>query len=341
MQFVMNTSTSLKGNASNTANSSSTTPVPEYLAIAVITFVAINILAGAFGNARVCILLRKRQDRKVAHYFVASLAAIGVFSSLFNMPMLLVMTVVNYFQLQDHSVPEILCKLGFPSGHACMLVNAMTLWLMAIDRHDCVLRPFSRRLTKTNVKKFMAAIWILALITFLFFAISIRNEPYVCVKFFTYNRKITRHPYGIIFTVVFTIIYQLDKITFVIVVVTFFRIMRSFRSSAVNPLNSLQQRREKKLTWLTFQLCGIFVLFRVPATVSNAIRGRETAVKTVRLVTVALVHFTYVANPILYRKILNARPPNPLQAVTRQAGAHELVQTSAGARHNPNFTLES
>lgn len=340
----MNNSTSLDGNTPTTSIAF-TTRVPEYLAITVITFVAINILAGMFGNARICILLRKRQDlRKVAHYFVGNLAVIGVFSALFNMPMLMVMTAVNYFQLEDVSVAEIFCKIGFPSGYVCMVVNALTLWLMAFDRHDCVLRPFSRRLTTRNVKKVIAVIWIVALITAVFFAISIRNEPSVCIRFFTYNRKITRHPYGIVFTIVFTVIYQFDKITFVIVVVTFFRIMRAFRSAAVNPLNSLHQRRERKLTWLTYQLCGIFLLFRVPATISNAFRGRPdfegTAIKTARLVTVALVQFTYVANPILYGKMLTVRPPNPLGSATRQAGDRELVQTAAGARENPNFSLE-
>lgn len=338
-----NNSTSFEGNASTTS-STSTTRVPEYLAITIITLVAVNILAGTFGNAFVCILLGKRQDlRKVPHYFVGNLAVVGVFSALFDMPMLIVMTVVNYFQLEDVSVAEIFCKVGFSSGYACMVVNALTLWLMAFDRHDCVLRPFSRRLTTRNVKKVIAVIWILALITAVFFAVSIRNEPSACIKFYTYNRKITRHPYGIVFTIVFTIIYQFDKITVVIVVVTFIRIIREFRTSAVNPLNSLHQRRERKLTWLTYQLCGIFLLFRVPATISNAFRGGEfegTAVKTARLVTVALVHFTYVANPILYGKMLTVRPPNPLGSATRPAGDQELVQTAAGARENLNFSRE-
>lgn len=339
----MKNSTGVEGNFSIT-NRTSTTQVPEYLAIAVITFVAFCILAGTFANAGVCILLRRRQDlRKVPHYFVGSLAMIGIFSALFSMPMLIIMTAVNYFQIQDLSVAEIFCKVGFPSGYACMIVNALTLWLMAFDRHDCVLRPFNRRITTRNVKKVIAVIWILALITAVFFAISMRNEPSVCIKFYTYNRKITRHPYGIVFTIVFTLVFQLDKITFVIVIVTFFRIMRAFRSSTVNPSNSLHQRRERKLTWLTYQLCGIFLLFRVPVTIANAFKGGEfegTEVKTARLFTIALVHFTYVANPILHRKVLKVRPPNPLGSTTRQAGDHELVQTAAGARENQNFSLE-
>ena len=258
--------------------------------------------------------------------------------------MLLVMTAVNYFQIQDLSVAEIFCKVGFPSGYACMVVNALTLWLMTFDRHDCVVRPFNRRITARNVKKIIAVIWILALITAVFFATSIRNEPSVCVKFYTYNRKIPLDLLGIASTIIFTLVFQLDKITVVIVVLTFFRIMRAFRSSRVNSSISLHRRREKKVTWLTLQLCCIFLLFRLPVTIANGFNGGElegTGVKTARLLTVTLVHFTYVANPILYWKVLRVRPPNPLGSVTRQTGGHELVvQTAAGARQNQNFGLE-
>ena len=337
----MNNLTSLDGNFSTTGIAP-TTRVPRNLAIAVITFVAFNILAGSFGNASVCVLLRRRQDlRKVPHYLLGNLAVIGVISALFNMPLLIVMTTVNYFQIRGSSVAEIFCKVGFPSRYACMVVNALTLWIMAFDRHDCVRRPFNRRLTTRNVKKVLAVTWILALITAVYFAISIRNEPSVCIKFYTYNNKITDHGYGVVFTVVFTVLFQFDKITVVIVLITFFRILKAFRTSQVNPLNSLHQRRETKLTWLTYKLCGIFLLFRLPVTISNAFKSGEfegTIVKTARLATLALVHFMYVANPILHRKILTVRPPAQLGAAARHAG--EPVQLAAvGARENRHVSF--
>ena len=47
----------------------------------------------------------------------------------------MVMTTVSYFQIQD--VPEeveILCKVGVPSTPAVLVLNALTLSLMPLDR---------------------------------------------------------------------------------------------------------------------------------------------------------------------------------------------------------------
>lgn len=187
-----NNSTSFQANFS-TASGSPSTRVPRDVAITVLTLVAISILAGTYGNARVCILLRRRKDfRKVPHYLLGNLAVIGIFSALLNMPLLIVMTIVNYFNIRDMPVTEILCKIGIPSRYACMVVNALTLWLMAFDRYDCVVHPFDRRLTTRKVKKRIALTWIIALITVVLFAISIKNETSACIDFFPYQQHHNR-----------------------------------------------------------------------------------------------------------------------------------------------------
>jgi len=95
---------------------------------------------------------------------------------------------------------------------------------------------------------------------------------------------------------------------------------------------------------LTLQLCCIFLLFRVPVTIAHGFNGgelEETGVKTAHLLTVALVHFTYVTYRILYWKVLRVRPPNPPASPTRQTGGHEpVVQAAVGARENRNVGLE-
>ena len=167
----MNSSTSFKTNFS-TVNSTSTTPLPRGLAIFVVSFLAISVLAGTFGNARVCILLRRRRNlRKVPHYLLGSLALNGLFSTLFNIPMLIFLTVVNYFQIYDSPIVEILCKAKMPLGFALLVLNDLTLSLMAFDRQDCVFRPFNRRLKTGNVKKIIAVTWLIALITAAVFAV--------------------------------------------------------------------------------------------------------------------------------------------------------------------------
>ena len=113
----MNNSARVKANIS-TSNSLISTPLPTGLAIFAVSFMAISTLAGTFGNARVCILLRRRRNlRKVPHHLLGSLALTGRFSTLFNMPLLIIMTAVNYLQIYDLSVVEILCKAFVPVLH--------------------------------------------------------------------------------------------------------------------------------------------------------------------------------------------------------------------------------
>ena len=244
----------------NLLTSSASSPrVPRNLAIFVVTFLSICSLAGTFGNARVCVLLRRRQDlRKVQHYLLANLALTRVLSSLLQAPYLIVLTIVNYFQIRDLSVVEILCKVGYPSGLAFIVMNSLTLWLMAFDRQDCVLRPFRRRLTKTNVKKIVPVIWMLALFTYVYIVIAMSYKTTVCVKISPYNDP---PKYSRVLTALLLPIGQLDNITVLIITVTFFRIMKKMRSSSVNSsLNSTSQRYEKALTVLTYKICGVFFI---------------------------------------------------------------------------------
>ena len=196
-----------------------------------------------------------------------------IFASFFSMPLLVVMTIVNCFQIRDLFVAELFCKVGFSSGYACMVVNALTLWLMAFDRHDCVLRPFNRHLTTANVKILVGVTWIVAFITAVLFGISIRNVLFVCIEFYPYSNSMIE--YGGLFEAILVVVGQFDKITVLIVTISFFRILKAFRSSAVNPSNSARQRSEKKFTWLTYKICGVFLLFRVPVIISHVTTSGE------------------------------------------------------------------
>ena len=128
--------------------------------IADITLSTIAIFLGFPENAGVCFLLRKRSDlRKVPHYLFASLAVNGVFSCLLNLPSRLAMIVMVHL-LDSPVSAEVACYILIPSGFACGILNAVTLSLMAIDRQDCVLRPFNRRMSKRNITKVIAISWI-------------------------------------------------------------------------------------------------------------------------------------------------------------------------------------
>ena len=226
----MNSSKSFKASSSTTSSDSTAqlpTPLPTGLAAFVVSFLAISILAGTFGNARVCIFLRRWPNpRKVPHYLLGSLALIGLLSTLFNIPSLIFLTVVNYFQIYDSPIVEILCKAKVPLGFTLIVLNALTLSLMAFDRHECVFRPFNRRLTTRNVRKIIAVTWLIALIIAAVFAALTRYESSACITFFPYNNigKISK-----VLQATLAAFAQVDTITMVVIIVTSFRVFRKLR----------------------------------------------------------------------------------------------------------------
>ena len=82
----------------------------------------------------------------------------GIFSSLLNLPSRLALTVIRLWDIPV-SV-NLACSVLVPSRFACNILNAVTLALMAIDRQDCVLRPFKRRISRNNIPKVIALSWI-------------------------------------------------------------------------------------------------------------------------------------------------------------------------------------
>ena len=59
---------------------------------------------------------------------------------------------------------------------------------MTIDRHDCVVRPFRRRLSTQNVKKILLVTWLLAFIISAVLLVLLRKERSVCYTWFPYNQ---------------------------------------------------------------------------------------------------------------------------------------------------------
>ena len=134
-------------------------PVSPGTAVACITMLSITSLVGFLANARVCLLIRKRSDlRKAPHYLFCNLAVNGIFNSLLNLPSRLALTVIRFLDIPVSVDPA--CSFLVPSGFACDMLNAVTLSLMAIDRQDCVLRPFKRRMSRNNIPKVIALSWI-------------------------------------------------------------------------------------------------------------------------------------------------------------------------------------
>ena len=272
--------------------------------IADITLSAIATLLGFLGNATVCFLLRKRSDlRKVPHYLFASLAVNGMFSCLLNLPSRLVMVVMVHL-LDSPVSAEAACYILIPSGFACGILNAVTLSLMAIDRQDCVLRPFNRRMSKRNITKVIAISWIgTSVLMSVVIVHSFLHESQAC----DIIPKIKgSYP---IYIYVGSLMMSFNVIAVIIIVITALRIVKRLRSSPLPEARSQHRRQENKLTWLTYKICGVFLVCWLPLFVCFPLaqfgRNFRDLLVGVLIITLAMSNFTYVLNPFLYYRMLN------------------------------------
>ena len=277
--------------------------------IADITLSTIAILLGFLGNAGVCFLLKKRVDlRKVPHYLFASLAVNGVFSCLLNLPSRLAMIVM--IQLLDSPVSaEAACYILVPSNFACTILNAVTLSLMAIDRQDCVLRPFNRRMSKRNITKVITISWIgTSILTSVAIVHSFFHESQACDIISNIKGRDPIYVYLGILTVSFNVISVL------VIVTTALRIVKGLRSSPLPEAKSHHRRQENKLTCLTYKICGVFLVCWLPLFVCFPLvqfgRNPGDILVSALIITLSVSNFNYVLNPVLYYKMLKQRPVN-------------------------------
>ena len=314
------------------------TSIPKSLAIAVSVMLSILILAGVSGNALVCNRLRRRRDlRKVSHYLLASLSLTGLLTSLSGMPFLLINTIVNYLQVGHLPVFGILCKLGFSLSVGCLALNALTLIVMALDRHDCVVRPFSRRLSTQNVKKILLVTWLLAFVTTAVLLVLLAKETSVCYTWFPYNfSQSFRTERGNVIRIYITTVSQLDTLAILLVIITFFRVVKKLRSLVLTN-SSIRQRQEKQLTWLTYGICGAYILFRFSLIICNIVASAEQfqgrPLNTAFLMACTSSFITFVLNPVLHFKMLRARQPTRVQVQAQWRGENIELDEVAREQH--------
>ena len=322
-------------NHSSMENHSTPVPVSRGVLIADISLLVIGFLAGTFGNGRTCLLLRRRRNlRKTPHFLFANLSVIGFISSLVSIFGWLVLIVISHvFYL---NVPSVLCFIIIPFVTACIILNAMTLSLMAIDRQDCVLRPFQRRITPRNVKTVILATWLVTLVFTSVFAFSeVFTTDSFCRNFdpYTLLRKLTSTDSFAIY--IFAVAMFLNVTTLFIIVITFIRIIIKLRSSPVLHSDSVQNRRERRITKLTFRSCAMFVICFLPGFICNFLVRfggfNDAEINAALVLTVTIAKFTYVVNPFLHHKMLKVQ--RTANNIFPMVAAHQDLRTFAGVSH--------
>ena len=244
-----------------------------------------------------CVLLRKRSDlRKVPHYLFGGLAVNGICSSLLNLPSRIALTVIRLFDIPVST--DAVCAITVPSGFACNILNAVTLSLMAIDQQDCVLRPFKRRMSRGNILKVIALSWIgtLVLTTPIIFK-TVRQQFEGCDVI----PKI-RGAGDPVFVYVGILSNSFNIASVLIIVVTALRIIKRLRSSPLSESNSHHRRQENKLFWLTYKICGVFIVCKVPIFVYFpfaifSLENNDYTLANIQIVALTTSNFHYVVNP--------------------------------------------
>ncbi|XP_078382349.1 neuropeptide Y receptor type 2-like [Oculina patagonica] len=214
----------------------------------------------------------------------------------------------------------------------------MTLSLMAIDRQDCVLRPFHRRITPRNVKTVILVTWFVALVfisVFVFFEAFTSDS--VCHNFDPYTLLGKLTTWNSFTTYVIAIAMLLNVATFLIIVITFIRILKKLRSSPISHSNSSQDRREREITKFTYRSCTIFAVCWLPVFTCNLLVRfggfDDDEMKAAQVLTVTIAKFTYVLNPFLHHKMLKERTVNQIFAMAALNDRRTRRRILAGAEN--------
>ena len=273
-----------------------------------LTLLLIAIVIGFAGNAKVCYFFVQRQDlRKVPHFLFASLAVNGIISSVFSLPSRLAMLAFAGLGRIDYAKPAF--YIAVTSSFLCAVVNSVTLSLMAIDRQDCVLRPFNRRMTPSNVKFIITGKWIGALfLTSLLFSIVLFEPSTLSPETFISKLSDLKENPILIYFIMGKV---LNVVTLIIVIVTAIRVMKTIRSTTLPDAASLHRRQENKLTWLTYKISGVCVACWVPQFICTGLLASDfdrNVVVNAMAITSTVGYYNYVLNPLVYYGILKERP---------------------------------
>lgn len=287
----------------STSNNLYLLPVASGTAVACITMLSIASLAGFLANAYVCYLLKKRSDlRKVLHYLFGSLAVNGIFSSLLNLPSRLALIVIRLWDIPVSAEP--VCYVLVSSGFVCSILNAVTLSLMAIDRQDCVLRPFNRRMGRNNIPKVIALWWIGTLVLtspIIFKSVGQQFEGCDIIP----KIKGAGDPI-FVYVGIASNFFKISSV--LIIVVTAIRIIKRLRSSPLPESNNNHRRQENKLLCLTNKICGVFLVSKLPIfvyfPVEIFLKNNDHTLANILVIALSMSNFHYVVNPFLYYNIL-------------------------------------
>ena len=126
-----------------------------------------------------------------------------------------------------------------------------------------------------------------------------------------------------------------------IIVITALRIVKRLRSSPLPEARSQHRRQENKLTWLTYKICGVFLVCWLPLFVCFPLAqfGRNSGSDILvgaLIITLTVSNFNYVVNPFLCYKMLKQRPVNIPKVAVAVARDRDQMNSSNNAQQHVN-----
>ena len=110
------------------------------------------------------------------------------------------------------------------------------------------------------------------------------------------------------------------KTTLVIIFITI-RIIIRLSSSPLLESQSLHRREDNKLAWLTYKVCGVFIVCWLPQIVTTSpvlFGARGNTVTDVLVIATTISYYFYAMNPVLNCNMLKRRALNNVTVPTNR-----------------------
>lgn len=281
-------------------NSSCETPTLVYSSTAINTSLIIlgfEISLTFLGNIGLLMSSRIYHRRRTVHCdLLQSLCLIAALNSLIGMPSLFATMFLSFVKWE--SVPDFLCRARYFTLAYFFVADSINICFLSLERYDFVTRPFRKRITKQNIRRYVSFIWIIPLfIALLHLLININSSRCVLLNS-------VEGPYSkpmIILLSVFLIL------TCSFVVITNWSSFKSMRTLARRLTTSRKnrERTEKKMIFLTINIVGTYLVSLVPMTVwalvlrvggfRNCSRCND-----IQIYLQLLAFVRYMANPFIF-----------------------------------------
>lgn len=139
---------------------SSTYQISPLSVLYISTYSLISLVAIGGNLLILYLILRLPSMRTVTNLFILNLALGDLLMAVLCIPF----TSASNLIFRSWPFGSVLCGLVSYAQAASVLVSAYSLLLISLDRYNALVRPLRRRCTKQHVHRFIALIWVIALL---------------------------------------------------------------------------------------------------------------------------------------------------------------------------------